>query len=667
MAATRRNKSKISTTKKPPKRSVDKDGSADYIGRRISRLFDDELYHGTVDSFDASSSLWHVTYDDNDAEELDYVELLVAMDLFREVGEAGRGGRNENGNDSSFPSRYIGRRVSKRFGRKMYHGTVDGADEDHRLWHVTYDDGDAEELDHEELLIAMDWYQRINNAHDDENDGSVQMRISRAKGDHGRDASSETIPSEQTKSTTYSIPSKRNYPRLVVPIAVAVIAVLLWLGKEMLFANAAASSSSSSFADKQERLLRSTTLLKFQPDKYQGQHKRKRYFEGWYYKFVTPLNGLSTANTTTPTTDGGISSSMSMAVVPGIFYGNTTDSTESHAFIFVTLSGKQQHYYKFPIHEFSYASGREEYYISVGPTIFTHSGVSLDIVPKEGDDATLTLRGNLSFHNPHPWPISPLGLGAMGPVGWLPGLECTHGIVSFDHVLRGSLLLETTTRTNEDGCKEEMQEEEEEEDDATTPTTCSASSSVVSSVISFDNGRGYTEKDHGRSFPSLWVWIQSNSFRNHPGTSLFVSIARMPYLGMELPGFTAALWHEEQLIPFATWSGAKFEEVRISEEEVYIVMRSGRVRHQRYRIEITVDRRNVPEVLLYAPVNFTTMAPFVWEALQARVHMRLLDARNGDVLVDDVGEYAGLEVHGNVQWLVDNVCGKETASKIVCL
>ena len=61
-----------------------------------------------------------------------------------------------------------------------------------------------------------------------------------------------------------------------------------------------------------------------------------------------------------------------------------------------------------------------------------------------------------------------------------------------------------------------------------------------------------------------------------------------------------------------------------------------------------------------------SMSPFVSEALQAQVNLRLLDS-NGDVVVDDVGDYAGLEVHGNVKWLVDNVCGKETAKRLICL
>ena len=56
----------------------------------------------------------------------------------------------------------------------------------------------------------------------------------------------------------------------------------------------------------------------------------------------------------------------------------------------------------------------------------------------------------------------------MGPVGWIPGLECTHGILSFDHELQGSLILDISTMTNET------------RDDA-APNT-----------ISMDGGRGYT-------------------------------------------------------------------------------------------------------------------------------------------------------------------------------
>jgi len=410
-----------------------------------------------------------------------------------------------------------------------------------------------------------------------------------------------------------SIPVKKKDSFITIPVIVGVIAIIFWMCTQVT-------------AVKQETILRSTGLLKFQPDKYQGARRNKRYFEGWYYKFVSDTDS-----------DDKV---MSMAVVPGIFYGNTSDSSESHAFIFVTVNGERQHYYRFDTSEFSYANGKEEYYIQIADNRFTHSGVSLNLQPRENDDASLILSGNLTFTNFSPWPVSLTRLGAMGPVGWIPGLECTHGLLSFDHVLHGSLTLSSTSSVDEQIPNE-------------------------SSVVTFDNGRGYTEKDFGRSFPSLWIWLQTNSFRKNPGTSLFVSIARLPLFGQEFPGFTAALWHKSQLIPFTTWSGAKFEDIRVSQDEVYIAMKSSK-RRPAYRLELTVDRRNVPEVLLYAPVNFTSMQPFVNEALQAKVHMRLFNSK-GDILVDDFGGYAGLEVHGAVQWLVNNVCGKETANKFICL
>jgi tocopherol cyclase len=313
-----------------------------------------------------------------------------------------------------------------------------------------------------------------------------------------------------------------------------------------------------------------------------------------------------------------------MAVVPGIFMGNTSDSLESHAFVFVTVDGEVQHYFRFNVDEFHYAQPDEDYYIQVGDNKFTHEGISLNLIPREGDDANLTLQGNLSFSDVSPWPVSLFNLGAMGPVGWMPFLECTHGVLSFDHVLHGALTLNGEEQ-------------------------------------SFDNGRGYTEKDHGSSFPSLWIWLQTNSFPKNPGTSVFVSMARIPtpFFGLEFPGFMAAVWHEKQLIPFATYTGAKFEALRIEPDELCIEMSGGG-----YRIELRVDRR-VPHVMLYAPVNFTRMEPFVNEALHARVHMRLF--KNGELLVDDVGEHAGLEVHKDVEYLVDNICGKPTANKLICL
>ena len=52
----------------------------------------------------------------------------------------------------------------------------------------------------------------------------------------------------------------------------------------------------------------------------------------------------------------------------------------------------------------------------------------------------------------------------MGWYGYLPTMECFHGILSIDHKLKGAL-------------------------------------SIDDKKISFNNGRGYIEKDWGRNFP----------------------------------------------------------------------------------------------------------------------------------------------------------------------
>ena len=116
-----------------------------YIGRRVSRAFGSQgqLYQGTIDSYDQIYDLWHITYDDGDAEEMDHVELLVAMDLFE-----GNGDRS-----------YIGRRVSRAFGTQICDGTVDAFDSRRRMWTIAYDYGEVGEMDHRELLYALDLFE----------------------------------------------------------------------------------------------------------------------------------------------------------------------------------------------------------------------------------------------------------------------------------------------------------------------------------------------------------------------------------------------------------------------------------------------------------------------------------------------------------------------------
>ena len=123
-------------------------------------------------------------------------------------------------------------------------------------------------------------------------------------------------------------------------------------------------------------LLRGTGLLPFHPESYHGRNTAKNFFEGWYYKQQTSSG------------DGVV------AVVPGVFYGNSTDSQESHAFVFVNVGGTSQHYYRFPLSEFSTSKpGAAVFWIAVGGNNFTDGGIEVDLVPREGDDASVVVKG----------------------------------------------------------------------------------------------------------------------------------------------------------------------------------------------------------------------------------------------------------------------------------
>lgn len=148
----------------------------------------------------------------------------------------------------------------------------------------------------------------------------------------------------------------------------------------------------------------------FHPERYHGWGRTKRYFEGWYYKIISP------------------DEQDAFAFIPGIAMD---EQGNQHAFIQV-LDGKAQsaEYIQFPVSAFSAASG--SFNISIGKNSFTSSGMHL---------ALDHYSGTLQFKNTVSWPNSWYSPGIMGPYAFVPFMECYHGIVSMDHQLEGSLNL----------------------------------------------------------------------------------------------------------------------------------------------------------------------------------------------------------------------------------
>lgn len=312
------------------------------------------------------------------------------------------------------------------------------------------------------------------------------------------------------------------------------------------------------------------------PAMYHGFGKKPPFFEGWYYKLVSA------------------DETHKVAIIPGVILGQ-----DAHAFVQVLdgVSG-QTAYHTFSIEQFQ--AKREAFGLNIAGNIFDDNHLVLDLNRPEGQ-----IFGEIHLGPLQPWPVSLLSPGIMGWYAWVPRMECYHGVLSFDHPLKGSLVLNG----------EEM---------------------------NFDSGHGYIEKDWGQSFPAAWVWFQSNHFDNQRAC-ITASVAIIPWLGSAFRGFIVGLWVEGKLYRFATYTGARLESLSILDDRVDWVLRDAH-----YRLHLTVIRAQGG--LLRGPTRLD-MGKRVLETLNSTVSVQL-ETLQGRMVFEDNGRHAGLEVMGDLPRLL---------------
>ena len=278
------------------------------------------------------------------------------------------------------------------------------------------------------------------------------------------------------------------------------------------------------------------------------------------------------------------------AFIPGIAMDAVGNQ---HAFIQV-LDGKKQTsvYHKFAINDF--IPQPKKFSIAIGNNNFSEQQLQLNL-PK--------IIGTLNFSGNVPWPKPWYSPGIMGPFAFIPFMECYHGIVSMDHIIQGELEIE--------GVK-----------------------------IDFTNGRGYLEKDWGRSFPSAYFWMQSNHF-SEAGISLKCSVAKIPWVGSSFVGFIAGVWLKDRLIRFTTYNQSKLRKSFANEKEVEIVLEN-----KNYLLEILAHRDGSTQ--LASPIN-GFMNGRIEESMTSSITVMLTNKKNNKILLNDIGNNAGLEVAGNIQ------------------
>lgn len=314
------------------------------------------------------------------------------------------------------------------------------------------------------------------------------------------------------------------------------------------------------------------------PQMFQGNKKRKKYFEGWYFKMVSA--------------DG----SAVISVIPGISLSRSGE--EQHAFIQI-IDGKTANtfYYTYPIKDFHFSE--KGFFVRIDNNYFSEDSIYIDI-----QNDTTSIKGVVYMSDQTYLTQNKKKKGVMGWFRFMPFMQCYHGVVSLTHTLKGTL-----TKDNE--------------------------------IYIFDNGVGYIEKDWGKSMPSSWIWMQSNSF-NSEKTSFMLSVASVPYLGASFTGFLGFFVHDSTIHRFGTYTRAKLQMKTSNPDTMKII-----ISNKEYIYHIKTHRNK--SGILKAPVN-GSMDRHISESIDAKLKLTVMH-KTGNVLFQDSTSMAGLELVGNVKAL----------------
>lgn len=224
---------------------------------------------------------------------------------------------------------------------------------------------------------------------------------------------------------------------------------------------------------------------------------------------------------------------------------------------------------------------RHKLRIMAGNNLFCGSGIRLDIHTEE-----LSAQGSLTFG-----PLSPIRYDIMGPFRCVPFMECIHSVFSMAHKADGRV-------------------------------------TVNGKEYIFDDSLGYIEGDRGRSFPKRYVWTQY-TWREESLQSLMLSVADIPFLGMQFTGVIGIVLFNGKEYRLATYLGAKV--THIGEGEIMV---------KQGAYTLFARRLDGGSMQLRAPV-LGSMTRLIREAPSCRVYYRF--AKDKEVLLEVNADQAGFE------------------------
>jgi tocopherol cyclase len=324
---------------------------------------------------------------------------------------------------------------------------------------------------------------------------------------------------------------------------------------------------------------------KLHPEWFQGNLRKRFYFEGWYFKIIDK------------------NSENIYAIIPGIALNKKSQS--SHAFIQI-LNGKTAEYYyiRFPISEFHAA--KNTFLLSIGSNTFSENHIHLEI------DDRIKINADFKFTNLIKLRRTILNPGVMALFTWFPLMETKHGVVSMNHEVSGFIEINGT-------------------------------------YIDFRNGKGYIEKDWGTSFPSNWIWMQSNHFEEYDRSFMF-SLAKIRYIGFKFTGFLGVLWNKGEILRFGTYTGARIRNLEITSTYVRFAI------HMKKHVLIIFASKSMDDTGSTRTAKMMTprvgeMSAKTMESISSTIKLSLYKLIKGKkkLIFQDTGINTGLEIMGKNQ------------------
>lgn len=313
-----------------------------------------------------------------------------------------------------------------------------------------------------------------------------------------------------------------------------------------------------------------------QPILFQGALNKKHYFEGWYYKQVTADQKTS------------------LSFIPGV----SLNAGENHSFIQYILvqtdkndkATTQTGYIPFSVDDFHYEDA--PFQVNIGESTFTEKQLKVNLA-----DHSRHFQGEIQLGDLYPIQTTRLQPNIMGIFGYIPKMECYHGVLSMKHNLSGHI------RINDE-------------------------------KIDFNGGKGYIEKDWGTSFPKQYIWLHSNHFQNETA-SLFFSVAHIPFHFTEFEGFICNLVVNDKEYRFATYNRSRCFIEDISSDDVKVSLENSQAR-------LEIHAQVLEQGELIAPVR-GDMQKTIKEGIAGIINIHLKDKKSGEIY-EDLGQNSGVEI-----------------------